>query len=147
METERLCSSPAQPGLTKRAALSTGSSATSSEPLQTSPDARPPHQAPRPSQPSSVLCMPHRKVSTVGPRRDLEGPMPRDLATPVSSRPSGSLPALLRSQAEQTDSFTFVQFPQQPIPTQTPHPTTVSSLARRAHPDPLRPLIPPPCPA
>lgn len=77
---QKECSSPAQPGLTEGAALATGSSATCSAPLQSSP-CPPPHQTPRPSQPSSVPPKPHRKVSAIDPRRHLEGPMPRDLVT------------------------------------------------------------------
>lgn len=65
----------------------------------------PPHQAPGPSQLSSVLYVPQRKVSAVRPRRHLEDPLPRNLASQVSSRPGG-FSALLRPQAEQTDSFT-----------------------------------------
>lgn len=50
--------------------------------------------------------------------------MPRDLATRACLFKANWAPALLRSQAEQTASFT--SSPQQPTPTQSPHPATLS---------------------
>lgn len=104
--------------------------------MQSSP-CPPPHQTPRPSQPSSVPPKPHRKVSAFDPRRHLEGPMPRDLATRVwcvsLSRPTGPLPCSGPKLSKLPPSPH--PFPQQPTPIQSPHPATLSSPALTDHPE------------